>query len=265
MNTTEGRFRDIFFEVYEHLPRQGPGNRECAERALALCSELPASPDIIDLGCGSGGQTLHLASLTEGLITAVDSHAPSIEKLNGALRRLGLSGRVKALAGDISSPGIPAESADLIWSEGALYNIGIGKALEVCMELLRPGGYIAFTDAVWLKENPPDEVKDGFDQDYPEMGRAEDILDAIKKRGFELTGHFTLPDEAWRDDFYTPMEARIKELSLKYKEDTEAAEALKQIAREPEIHRRYSEYYAYEFFVARKPFSGSLPGRRQFR
>ena len=46
------------FEVFEALPRQGPGDRACAERALALCDELPATPRILDLGCGVGAQTM---------------------------------------------------------------------------------------------------------------------------------------------------------------------------------------------------------------
>ena len=32
----------------------------------------------------------------------------------------------------------------------------------------------------------------------------------------------------------------------------EALAALNQIAQEPEMHRRYSDYYAYEFFVVRR-------------
>jgi hypothetical protein len=35
------RFWEVFFEVYEAQPRQGPGNRECTARALALCRDLP--------------------------------------------------------------------------------------------------------------------------------------------------------------------------------------------------------------------------------
>ena len=50
------RAEQIFFEVFEPLPRQGPGNLASAERALALCADLPASPRVLDLGCGSGAQ-----------------------------------------------------------------------------------------------------------------------------------------------------------------------------------------------------------------
>ncbi|MDZ4700204.1 MAG: class I SAM-dependent methyltransferase [Rhodothermales bacterium] len=76
------------FDVFESLPRQGPGNRVSAEKALGLCRELPASPSILDLGCGSGGQTLHLADLSPGSILAIDSHAPGIERLQAAIAEL---------------------------------------------------------------------------------------------------------------------------------------------------------------------------------
>jgi SAM-dependent methyltransferase len=207
---------------------------------------------VLDLGCGVGGQTLHLAELTAGSIVAIDSHAPSIERLQAAVAERGLSGRISAVVGDMARPGQPAGSFDLVWSEGALYNIGLRAALRVCHGLLRPGGYLAFTDAVWRREDPPADVRAAFELDYPTMGRVEDDLAALRESGFEPVGHFTLPDEAWWGDFYTPMQARIAELRGKYAGDTEALLALDRLAEEPEMHRRHSDFYAYEFFVARR-------------
>jgi SAM-dependent methyltransferase len=246
------RFWEIFFELYEGLPRQGPGNRACTARALGLCRDLPQMPAVLDLGCGVGGQTLHLAELTKGSIVAIDNHAPSIERLRATAAQRGLGERIRPVIGDMARPGLRPESFDLIWSEGALYNIGIENALRICHGLLRSGGYLAFTDAVWRKENPPTEVKESFDLDYPTMGRVPDVLAAIGKTGFSLVGHFTLPDEAWWDGFYTPMERCIEELRGKYTGDAEALAVLDQLGQEPEMHRQYSDYYAYEFFVARR-------------
>ena len=252
MSAPTPRFWEIFFELYESLPRQGPGNRACAEKALGLCCDLPQSPAVLDLGCGVGGQTLHLAELTNGSIVAIDSHAPSIKRLHATVAERELGGRVQPMVGDMARPGLPPESFDLIWSEGALYNLGIENALRICHGLLRPGGYLAFTDAVWRNENLPPEVKASFDLDYPTMGRVHDVLAAIGKSGFSLVGHFTLPDEAWWNDFYTPMQQRIEDLRLKYAADFEARAVLDQLAQEPEMHRQHSGYYAYEFFVVRR-------------
>jgi len=252
VNEPTPRYWEVFFEVYEALPRQGPGNRACAAKALALCRDLPPTPAVLDLGCGTGGQTLHLAGITSGSIIALDSHAASIERLKAEVAKRGLSHRIRPIVGDMAGTGLAPESFDLVWSEGALYNMGIENALRVCRSLLRPGGCLAFTDAVWRKENPPPEVKAGFDQDYPTMGWTHNVLATIEKCGFGVLGHFTLPDEAWWDDFYTPMQRRVRELRGKYADDGEALAVLDQIDREPELHRLHSEYYAYEFFVARR-------------
>ena len=253
MSELSPRFWEIFFELYEGLPRQGPGNRACTARALALCRDLPDSPEVLDLGCGTGAQTLHLAELTQGSIVAIDSHAPSIERLRATIAECGLDERVRAVVGDMAEPGMSPESFDLIWSEGALYNIGIENAVQVCQGLLRPGGYLAFTDAVWRAPNPPPEVVASFEQDYPSMGGADEVVAIIDKAGLSLVGRFTLSDEAWWDDFYAPMEERIAKLRGKYADDDEARGVLDELAQEPEMHRRYSTYYAYEFFVARRP------------
>jgi SAM-dependent methyltransferase len=244
------RFWEIFFELYEGLPRQGPGNRACAVKALQLCRDLPSRPAVLDLGCGVGGQTLYLADLMQdAVITAMDSHEPSINKMLDMVADQGLTERIQPVVGDMANPDFPPASFDLIWSEGALYNIGIENALRIYQGTLRSGAYIVFTEAVWCKENPPSEVKASFDLDYPTMGRVPDVIAAIARAGYSLVEHFTLPDEAWWEDFYTPMEQCIADLRGKYSAEAEALEVLDQLAQEPEMHRQYSDYYAYEFFI----------------
>ncbi|MBK8012157.1 MAG: class I SAM-dependent methyltransferase [Deltaproteobacteria bacterium] len=242
------RMEKIFCEVFEPLPRQGPGSRSSAKRALDLCGSLPASPAVLDLGSGAGAQTFHLAELTTGTIIAIDNHAPNIERLRAEVAARGLGERIHPLVADIGKPEHEPESFDLIWSEGALYFIGIEEALRLYHPILKPGGFFAFTEAVWRKEDPPGEVKAAF-EDYAGMGSAQDVLAKIEASDFSLVDHFTLPNEDWWDDFYMPMQRRIEALRGKYAGDAEALAALDEISREPEMHRRHSDDYGYEFFV----------------
>jgi len=118
MSEPTPRFWNVFFEVYEALPRQGPGSRACAAKALALCRDLPAAPAVLDLGCGVGGQTLHLAGLTSGSIVALDSHAPSIERLRATVAERGLSALIRPVVGGMAHLDFSPGSFDLVWSGG---------------------------------------------------------------------------------------------------------------------------------------------------
>jgi SAM-dependent methyltransferase len=253
MGDVPPRFWELFFELYESLPRQGPGDRASAERALALCRDLPPAPRILDVGCGTGGQTLHLVALTAGSVVAVDSHAPFVRRLERTVSERGLSGRVRPIAGDVAALGLPEASFDVVWSEGALYLLGLERALRLCRSLLRPGGSLVFTDAVWRRPDPPPHVKAGFDLDYPDMGDVSGVLGKLERCGLSFVGRFSLPDEAWWADFYAPMARRIEEMRAAHAGDAEAQAVLDRLAEEPEVHRLHSSFYAYECFVARRP------------
>jgi len=58
--------------------------------------------------------------------------------------------------------------------------------------------------------------------------------------------------EREREALSDSLEPETVELRSKYTDDADALTALEQIAREPEMHRRHSDYYAYEFFVVRR-------------
>ncbi len=247
------RFDEIFFEVYEWLPRQGPGSRDSTAQALALCDELPREPVIFDMGCGSGAQTLDLAALTDGMITALDSHAPLISKLEQEVNARGLQERVRPRVGDMAEPPAAPGSVDLIWSEGAAYFLGIEEALGLWRPLLRPGGYLAFTEAVWLRDDPPKAVLEMWQKEYPSMTDVQSNLAIARRCGYEIQGHFTLPKSDWWDQFYAPMEERIAALRHEYAADDQALAVLDALYGEIELHRQFGDVYGYEFIVLRVP------------
>lgn len=244
---------DLFFSLFESLPRQGPGSASCTARAWRACADVPAAPRIVDLGCGGGAQTLDLARLVpNAAILAVDAHAPLVEILRRKVAAGGFRGRVEARVGDMRSLARPEGGVDVVWSEGALYNLGLEAALPLCRSLLRPGGCLAFSDAVWRVPEPDARARALF-ADYPTMGRAADVLALAERLGWRVLEHFALPDDAWWNEFYAPMEARIEALRREHAADAAAQATLSALAAEPALHRELGSHYGYAFFVLQSP------------
>lgn len=248
--TTES-FPEVFFELHRDLPREGPGDDESTLRALAMCTELPAKPDILDVGCGPGMQTIALARATEGTITAVDFHEPFLDQVRERAEAAGVRDRIQVMRADMTDLPFGQDSFDLIWSEGAIYIMGVSEALEAWNAFLRPCGYLVFSEATWLVPDPPAEVRDFWAAEYPGMRDVEGNLERIRAAGYEVIGHFTLPAESWWPEYQTPLEEKIPALRQKYAGDEASLHVLDETLREHGFRRDHPDSYGYEFYVAR--------------
>ena len=132
-----------FFELFEDLPRQGPGCEEGTLAALSLVKGLPEHPKVLDIGCGSGMQTLIVARELGVPVLAIDNHRPMLAHLDAAASKAGLPIETR----ELSMIGMPfaAGSFDLLWAEGSIFIIGLVKGLREFREFLKPGGYLAFS------------------------------------------------------------------------------------------------------------------------
>jgi len=252
MDDMDPRLFEVFFEVQRGLPRQGPGDRDSTTKALAICSGLPDKPSVLDVGCGPGMQTMALAEASSGSIIAVDNCQEYLDELRRRVEEASVSDRVEVRNADMAAMDFPEAAFDLIWCEGAAYIMGIREALKAWLPLLRHRGYIAFTELVWLDEHPSEEVAEFFSNEYPAMTSIEAINEVIRDTGYESVSDFTLPDSAWWDDYYTPLEAKLPSLKRKYEGDAEALSVVASSEAEIDMRRRFSHSYGYHFFVGRK-------------
>jgi ubiquinone/menaquinone biosynthesis C-methylase UbiE len=243
---------DIFFELHQDIPREGPGEAACTRRAFALMTGLPARPRILDIGCGPGLQTLELARISAGSLQAIDTHPPFLEALARRASREGLAERITTLNQSMFTLDFEAGSFDVLWSEGAIYIIGFEKGLREWRPLLKTGGYLAVTELSWLKPAPPAEVTTFWQGNYPHIQTMEENLALLQKAGYHEVGHFALPESAWWQDYYTPLEKRIAILTEQYCDNDEALAFLENSQHEIDLYRRYSEWYGYVFYVMQK-------------
>lgn len=248
---------EYFYELYEGMPRGGPGDNASTAKAYSLMDGVPPEPLILDIGCGPGMQTLELARISSGKIIALDNHRPFLDKLMESARSAGLTEHITAMNRsmlEMEHPrmGFELGSFDVIWSEGALYFMGFGNGLRTCRPLLKDGGYVAVTEAVYLKADPPEAVVRFWEDEYPDISDVEDRIELIGDAGFRLISHFTLPRESWFTYFYDPMRSKIAELTEKYMENELAVGIYRKALDEIGVYERYSDHFGYEFFVMRK-------------
>jgi SAM-dependent methyltransferase len=240
---------EALFRLFEGLPRQGPGSDACTREALGRLGALPAAPRVLDLGCGSGRAALVLAAALRTRVVAVDIHRPFLDALEAAARERGLEHLIEARCADMAAPGVPAGSVDLLWSEGAVYFLGFEEGLRLWRPLLAPGGCLAVTECSWLSPDPPAEAAAFFREGYPGMAGVSENIERAQAAGFEVLDHFALPPEAWWDEYYLPLEARIGLLAAD--PDPDLAAVIAETRSEIDLFRRHGAAYGYVFYLMR--------------
>jgi SAM-dependent methyltransferase len=253
---------EFFYEIFDaSLPRLGAGNEASTIKALNMLRSakprreeraVPRTTRILDLGCGNGGPTVTLAQHTEGSILAVDNHQPYLDELQRRAEAAGVSGRIQVSLRDMRSLETSDGPFDLIWSEGALFVMGFREGLAACHSLLAPGGELAVSELCWLRSDPPVDCRRYFATAYPALADIEASLAAIRACNYEVIGHFTLPEAAWWEPYYHPLEERLRSLRKRYAADAEKLSVVESIQMEIDLYRQYSAFYGYVFYLMRR-------------
>lgn len=234
--------------------RQGPGSDEDTLRALDLTEfDKTAEPRVIDIGCGTGASTLVLAkALPKATFVAVDLFPEFLDVLTERASSAGCAERIETRVASMESLDLAPESFDLVWSEGAIYNMGFRAGLRSWRRLLRPGGVIAVTEITWLRDDPPEEIADYWEDEYPEIATADEKRAILQEVGYQVLGDFVLPETSWTKNYYDPTAARIPGFLERHAGRRDAQQIVEMDRMEAELYRRHKNAFGYVFYVARK-------------
>lgn len=242
---------ELFYELFEGMPRLGPGTDEATLKALKM---IPANGEkkVLDLGCGTGAQTFVLAKNLEGRVIALDNYQPFLDRINQKASEESLQASIKTVCMDMKKIVCEQASLDLVWGEGSIYIIGFKEGLETVYPLMKKGAYVVFSDMNYLKPNPPDELTAFIQQEIPDMISLEENIDLIEKSPFTLIDHFKLDRGAHWLTYYKPLQQRVVEFTAKYNDHSGAREIVDSIQIEIDLYRKYSDYYGYVFYIMKK-------------
>lgn len=250
--TIRGIDVDLICEFFLNTQRQGPGSPEATLRALSFIDGLTDESRIADLGCGTGGQTMTLARHAPGHVTGLDFYPGFIERFNANARGANFGDRVKGVVGSMDDLPFREGELDLIWSEGAIYNIGFERGLREWRRYLRPGGFLAVTEASWFTDERPVEIHDYWMEMYPGIDTIPGKVAQVQRAGYLPVATFVLPENCWTEHYYAPL-AKARELFLRKYAGNATAEELVAFQRQEEaLYDKYKAFYGYVFYIAKK-------------
>jgi len=243
---------DPLLRLYGSLPRKSPGSAAATREALRRLGPVPPRARVLDLGCGTGSATFVLAeALERPRIVAVDLLKAFLDELDAEAAKRGIGDAIETRERDMIDPGVTRSSVDLLWCEGAIYNVGFKTGLAAWRPLLRPGAAVAVSELCFTSDQPPPESARYWKSAYPPMTTVDANARAAAAAGYEVIGTLPLPEEAWWREYYEPLEARADALADEATRDPELLSVVRDAREEIDARRRFGSSYAYVFFLLR--------------
>lgn len=240
---------ELLIDLHNDAQRQGPGSDAVTKQAIDLL-HLREGIHILDVGCGTGSQTITLAEHTVSTITAIDLSSEFIRTLHETIRQKNLSQRITAEVYSMDQLPYPDESFDVIWSEGAIYNIGFEQGLKTWKPLVKKNGYIAVSELSWMTDVRPHEIEQHWQHEYPEINTVSNKIKVIEQCGYRPWAYFVVPEACWEINYYQPMEGRFYAFLERHHTHQLAVEIVEKEREEIRLFRKYHAYYGYGFYLA---------------
>ncbi len=243
----------LLVDLHKRAKRQGPGGDVETQMAIDLALIDKAAPlKIADIGCGTGASTMQLGRSLNSTITAIDFLSEFIEVLKQRAEQEGLGRKINPMVCSMDNLHFCEEELDVIWSEGAIYNIGFEKGITYWRQFLKPDGLLVVSEITWTTDNRPSEIETYWVSEYPEIDTASSKINILEKSSYAPTAYFALSERCWLDNYYLPMQSTFSEFLDRHSYSEKAQEIVEAEKKEIALYEKYKAYYSYGVYIARK-------------
>lgn len=244
---------ELLIDLHKDAERQGPGSDEMTLQALEMaCLGRDKPLHIADIGCGTGASTRVLAQVLNAQITAIDFLQPFLDVLERKAKEAGVAQAISPLCVSMDDLPFAPETLDVIWSEGAIYNLGFEKGIREWRSYLKPNGVLVASEISWLTSTRPTEIEQHWQGAYPEIDTVSAKLAQLEANGYSPLGYFVLPESCWLEHYYRPMMERFAGLLDAHEHSAAAVALVEAEKQEIALYEKYKAYYGYGMYIARK-------------
>jgi SAM-dependent methyltransferase len=241
------KYIKALIELHRGLERQGPGDTDYSNYIISQLPDLPSNLSIADIGCGAGAGALILADKFRARVRAVDFSREFLDELEDRAKQRGLERLVEIIECDMGDLDWEPGSLDLLWSEGAAYNITFEGALKAWRPLMASNGIAVISEMNYFTSDVPEPVQIFMQNAYPAIKTEPENSDIINSSGFEVLGIYRLPSKAWWDNYYEPLRNNIE--SFKNSDDDIMQAVISETEEEMKFFEEYEEFYGYSFYI----------------
>jgi len=175
------------FMGYMDVPFFNIGGVGSINRLAELC-KIRENSKVLEVGCGTGGNSCYLAQTYGCQVTGIDIAEHMIQKAQRRSEERNLAGRVTFLLGDAYHLKFPPGSFDVVLTVFVSHFLDKQRAFPEFVRVLKSGGCLGINEMYKANEIPPeaiDKVREG-----------EQVLQGVTELPFTLNS-----PTGWRQSF----------------------------------------------------------------
>lgn len=243
------KYTEALIRLHRGLERQGPGDIDFSEYIIKQLPKLPPNPRIADIGCGAGAAALFLANKYQSRVRAVDFSKEFLDQMMTRARRQGLDELIDPIECDMGRLDWEPETVDLLWSEGAAYNITFEGALKAWRPFMAANGIAVISEMNYFSNDVPQSAAQYIKYMYPGIKTESKNVELINSSGFENFGVHRLPSRAWWENYYGPLRENM--IALKDDSDDVMQAVIKETEEEMKFFKAHEKDYGYTMYIMR--------------